>query len=156
MATSNSSSGFFGSFKDGLQTGCLAIFLNLLFLGLLGGGGYIGYNNYQLRTTGASTIGTVIRLEESSDSDGTSYSPVFQYQVNGQTYEFESQNSSNPPTHRVGDQDTIFYDPANPSKAQIDSFLDMWLAPGMLTCIGGAGFLITNLVLLIWVFRRRN
>ncbi len=156
MSTSNTSSGFFGSFKEGIQTGCLVIFLNLVFLSLLGGGGYIAYNNYQLRTGGASTTGTVIRLEESTSDGSTTYSPVFQYVVNGQTYEFESQNSSSPPTHRVGDEDTIYYDPTNPEKAQVDSFMDMWLAPGLLLCFGGGGFIIANVVALIWVVRRRK
>lgn len=153
---SNASPGFFGSFKEGIQTGCLVIFLNLVFLSLLGGGGYIAYNNYQLRTNGATTTGTVIRLEESTSDGSTTYSPVFQYVVNGQTYEFESQNSSSPPTHRVGDEDTIFYDPTNPEKAQIDSFFDMWLAPGLLLCFGGGGIIVANVVALIWVVRRRK
>ncbi|GAB4581641.1 MAG: hypothetical protein Fur0022_43900 [Anaerolineales bacterium] len=149
-------SGFFGSFKDGMQTGCLVIFMNLIFLAILIGGGYIAYNNYQLRTTGASTIGTVIRLDESSDDSGTAYSPVFQYQVNGQTYEFESQNATNPPTHRVGDQDTIYYDPTNPEKAQVDSFFDMWLAPSLLICVGSGGVIATNIGVLVWIFWRRR
>ncbi len=155
MSTSNS--GFFGNFKQGFQTGCWLIFMNVLFLGLLAGGGYISYTNYQLRTQGASTIGTVVRLEESTSDGSTSYSPVFQYEVNGQTYEFESQNSSSPPTHRVGDQDTIFYDPTNPQKAQIDSFMDMWLAPGLLLCFGGGGFIAVNLGTIVWlVWRKRQ
>ncbi|HNB53803.1 MAG TPA: DUF3592 domain-containing protein [Anaerolineales bacterium] len=153
---STSSSNFGSNVKQGFQTGCWLIFMNLLFIGLLAGGGYLSYNNYQLRTNGASTIGTVIRLEESSDSDGTSYSPVFRYEVNGQTYEFESQNSSNPPTHQVGDQDTIFYDPADPQHAQIDSFMDMWLAPGLLLCFGGGGFIAVNLGAIVWMVVRRK
>ena len=156
MSFTNSNSGFFGNFKQGFQTGCFLIFMNLLFIGLLGGGGYIAYNNYQLRTNGASTTGTVIRLEESTSDGSTSYSPVFQYEVNGQTYEFESQNSSSPPTHRVGEQDTIFYDPENPQKAQIDSFMDMWLAPGLLLCFGGGGVIAINVGALIWFFWRRG
>jgi len=156
MSNTNSSPGFFGSFKDGLQAGCLIIFLNLLLIVLGGWGAYIAYNNWQLRSTGLTTTGTVIRLDESSGDGGTTYSPVFQYEVNGQIYEFESQNASSPPTHRVGEQDTIYYDPANPQNAQIDSFMDMWLAPGLLLCVGGGGVLITNLVALIWFFWRRR
>jgi hypothetical protein len=152
----NRASGFASNFKEGFQTGCFLIFMNLLFIGLFAGGGYISYHNYQLRTNGASTLGTVIRLEESSSDGSTSYSPVFQYQVNGQTYEFESQNSSSPPTHRVGDQDTIFYDPADPARAQIDSFMDMWLAPGLLLCFGSGGFLAVNVGALVWFVRRRK
>lgn len=152
----NQSSGFGGNFKQGFQGGCFLILMNLLFIGLFGGGGYIAYNNYQLRTNGASTIGTVIRLEESTGDGGTSYSPVFQYEVNGQTYEFESQNASSPPTHRVGEQDTLFYDPENPQKAQIDSFMDMWLAPGLLLCFGSSGIIVINVGALIWFFRRRG
>ncbi len=156
MSNTNTSPGFFASFKEGFQSGCLVIFLNLLLGGLFLGGSYIAYNNYQLRTNGASTIGTVIRLEESSSDGSTTYSPVFQYEVDGQNYEFESGNSSSPPTHRVGETDTIFYDPANPAKAQIDSFMDMWFAPGMLLCFGGGGVLATNVIAMIWFFARRK
>lgn len=156
MQTTNSSSSFSGGLAQGFQTGCLVIFINLVFIALLAGGGYLTYYNYQLRTGGAQTIGTVIRLDESSSDGSTTYSPVFQYQVNGQTYEFESQNSSSPPTHRVGDQDTIYYDPTNPEKAQIDSFMDMWLAPSLLVCFGVGGLIVTNIVALFWFFQRRS
>ena len=157
-SNTNSSLGFFDSIKDGFQAGCLIVFLNLILIGLFGAGGYIAYNNYQLRTNSASTIGTVIRLEESSSASegGTAYSPVFQYEVNGQTYEVERQYATRPPTHRVGEQETIFYDPASPEKAQIDSFMEMWLAPGLLLCFGGGGVIVTNLVALFRFFWRRR
>lgn len=94
---------------------------------------WFGYSSYQFVSSGIEVEGTVVRLESSHSSDsGTSYSPVFRYTVNGQEYEYESVNSSNPPTHQVGDVTTLLYQPDNPAKARVNSFWELWLAPVIL------------------------
>lgn len=94
---------------------------------------WYGYSSYQFASSGIEVEGTVIRLESSHSSDsGTSYSPVFRYTVNGQDYEYESVNSSNPPTHQVGDVTTLLYQPDNPAKARENSFWELWLMPAIL------------------------
>ncbi len=81
-------------------------------------------------TNGIEVQGTVVRLESTHSSDsGTTYSPVFRYTVDGQEYEYESVNSSSPPTHEVGEVTTLLYDPKNPSKARENSFWELWLLP---------------------------
>jgi uncharacterized protein DUF3592 len=76
---------------------------------------------------GVKVQGTVVRLAESSDSDGVAYSPVYSYTVDGQQYEYESVNSSNPPSYSVGDIVTLLYD-----QACQNSFWELWLLPVIL------------------------
>jgi hypothetical protein len=93
---------------------------------------WYGYSSYMFSTNGVEVQGTVVRLESSSDSDGTSYSPVFSYAVDGQQFEYESVNSSNPPTHDVGDVQTLLVDPDDPGRARQDNFWELWLLPCIL------------------------
>jgi hypothetical protein len=84
-------------------------------------------------TEGVQVQGRVIRLEESSSEEGgVTYSPVFAYMVDGQQYEYESVNSSNPPANKVGDIETLLVDPNNPGKARQNSFWELWLLPCIL------------------------
>ncbi|MBM4428058.1 MAG: DUF3592 domain-containing protein [Chloroflexi bacterium] len=94
---------------------------------------WYSYSSYQFISSGIEVEGTVVRLASSHSSDsGTTYSPVFRYSVNGQEYEYESVNSSNPPTHEVGDVTTLLYQPDNPAKARENSFWELWLMPVIL------------------------
>jgi hypothetical protein len=83
-------------------------------------------------TAGIEVQGTVTRLESSSSDGSTTYSPVFSYTYEGQQYEYESVNSSNPPTNKVGDVETLLVNPENPSKARQNSFWELWLMPVIL------------------------
>ncbi|MBI2333010.1 MAG: DUF3592 domain-containing protein [Chloroflexi bacterium] len=94
---------------------------------------WYAYTSWNFYTKGVEVQGTVVRLEAHSSSDsGTTYSPVFSYTVNGQEYEYESVNSSDPPTHEVGEVSTLLYDPNNPAKAREKSFWELWLLPCIL------------------------
>ncbi|HVN16041.1 MAG TPA: DUF3592 domain-containing protein [Anaerolineales bacterium] len=90
------------------------------------------FTSWNFYSNGQKVQGTVVRLEESSDSDGTTYSPVFSYTVDGKQYEYESVNSSNPPSNQVGDVVTLLYDPNHPERARQNSFWELWLLPAIL------------------------
>lgn len=91
---------------------------------------WYGYSSWNFYSNGVEVQGTVVRLESSSSADtGTTYSPVFRYTVDGVDYEYESVNSSSPPTHKVGEVTTLLYDPKNPAKARENSFWELWLVP---------------------------
>ncbi len=61
---------------------------------------------------------------------GITYAPKIQYQTkSGNTVFFVSSTSSSTPHYFVGEKVNILYDPANPAKAQIDSFFDKWFGP---------------------------
>lgn len=88
------------------------------------------YSSWNFYSNGVEVQGTVVRLEAHSSSDsGTTYSPVYSYTVDGQQYEYESVNSSSPPSREVGEVATLLYNPDNPSKARENSFWELWLLP---------------------------
>jgi hypothetical protein len=98
----------------------------------------------------ARTQGTVIRLEkrESSDS-GTVYHPVVTFRdAHGAGQELFSSVGSFPPSHKVGDTVTVLYPPAQPQKAKLDEFFDVW---GLAAITGGIGAfdLIVGLAMLL-------
>lgn len=111
--------------------GCATILGNLFFAAFCLWGVYAAVIAYRLETTGVVAEGEVTRLEESSDSDGgcCTYSPVVEFEVNGQTYTFESENASYPPAYEVGESVQVLYDPNDPNTAQINKYSERWLMP---------------------------
>ena len=91
-------------------------------------------------------IATVIELERISDSDGTSYKPVFKFKAaTGQEVIYKQSSSSNPPGWEVGEEATIAYDANNPNEARLLTYFGafswtivlMALAMPMLVVGGG-------------------
>lgn len=136
--------------------GCLTVFMNLFLAGFCLWGVYAAYTGWQLQTKGETTTGTVVRMEESSSADSGCcvYSPVVEFDVNGQAYSFEGDNASDPPAYKVGEVVDVRYDPLDPTTAQIDSYFERWAFP---SCIIPA-MTLTALVLNFYMFRafRRN
>jgi hypothetical protein len=136
--------------------GCITIFMNLFLAGFCLWGVYAAYTGWQLQTKGETTQGTVIEMEESSSAEGGCcvYSPVIEFELNGQTYTFDGGNASYPPDYEVGEVVDVRYDPLNPAMAQIDSYFERWAFP---ICIIPA-MTIAALVLNFFMFRsfRRN
>jgi hypothetical protein len=114
-----------------LYIGCAMIFGNLFFAAFCLWGAYSAVTSWRLQTSGEITTGTVTRLEESRTSEGYCcvYSPVVEFQVNGQTYSFENDTASSSPDYQIGGEVKVRYDPANPNTAQIDTFSARWLFP---------------------------
>jgi hypothetical protein len=112
------------------KLGCAFALLPISAVIMLGVSIWYIYSSYVFVTTGIEVQGTVVRLESSSDTDGgTTYSPVFSYTYEGKQYEYESINSSNPPSNQVGDVETLLVNPNNPSKARQNSIWELWLVP---------------------------
>lgn len=113
-----------------LYIGCATILGNLFFLAFCLWGAYVAYNSYNLGKNGETTTGIVIELEE-SESDGSCcvYSPVIEFEANGQTYTFEGDSASYPPEYEVGEEVRVLYNPENPSNAQINKVSERWLMP---------------------------
>ena len=97
---------------------------------LLGVSIWYTFSSFGFYYNGVETEATVVRLESSHSTDsGTTYSPVYRYTVNGEQYEYESVNSSSPPSHQVGEVVTLLYDPDDPGRARVNSFWELWLLP---------------------------
>lgn len=114
-----------------LYIGCITIFANLFFCAFCLWGAYAANVSWRLQTAGEITTGTVARLEESETSEGYCcvYSPVVEFEANGQTYSFENNNADNTSDYQIGEEVSVLYDPANPTTAQINTFYDRWLFP---------------------------
>ncbi|MBC7876003.1 MAG: DUF3592 domain-containing protein [Anaerolineales bacterium] len=116
--------------KSPRKLGCAFILLPISAVILLGLGIWYGYTSYGFYSNGIEVEGTVVRLATSHSADsGTTYSPVFSYTIDGQQYEYESVNSSDPPTNQVGDVETLLVDPTKPDKARQNSFMELWFLP---------------------------
>jgi len=132
-----------------LQIGCWIVFANLFFAGFCLWGAYAGYVSWKLDKEGATTTGRVVRLEESSSTEGGCcvYSPVIEFEANGQTYSFEGDNASYPPAYDVGEKVNVIYHPSNPDTAQINKWTERWLFPLIIIPAMILTALIVNFVL---------
>ena len=145
-----------GSGMNKLYIGCSIIALNLFFAAFCLWGVYALFKAYNLENSGSTTTGTVIEMEESSSTEGGCcvYSPVVEFQANGQTYTFESDNASDPPAYQVGETVPVIYDPNDPNTAQINKWSERWLFPIIIIPAMILGALITTFFLVrAW---RRN
>jgi len=76
------------------------------------------------------TYGIIAELHRSDDVSGVTYRPVFSFMdTSGNQYNVYSSLGDDPPKYKVGDKVPVVYDPEQPQKAQIDSFLDLYGLP---------------------------
>jgi hypothetical protein len=142
---------------DRLKSGCMWVFLNLVWIILLGAAVYVGKSSWELKQQGASATGSVVSLREvpETDNSGVTYAPVINYDVNGRTYTYESSNSSDPPAYDVGEKVQLLYRPNDPEDVRVNSWFDLWFLPAML---GGGGVVvaIVSIVMMVGGIRRRR
>jgi hypothetical protein len=140
-----------------LKSGCMWVFLNLVWMILLGVAVYVGRGSWELKQEGSSVTGTVVSLREVDETDntGVTYAPVINYDVQGRTYTYESSNSSDPPAYEVGEKVTLLYRPENPEEVRVNTWFDLWFLPAML---GGGGVVvaIVSIVMMVSSIRRRR
>jgi hypothetical protein len=72
--------------------------------------------------------------------------------ASGSAVEFTSAVASSPPSHRVGEQVMVLYDPANPQHAEIEGFFTLWSPP---VAFGAVGLVVLVLGLLGFTMRQR-
>ena len=134
-----------------LKIGCMTVLINLFFMAFCLWGAYAGYVSWKLQTNGEKTEGTVVRLNEQSDSEGgcCTYVPIVEFEAGGRAYSFEGGTASDPPAYRVGERVPVLYDPADPETAQIDKWSERWLFPILII----PAMLIATLVTTIVMFR---
>ena len=131
---------------DKFYRGCLWAAINLFVLGFLCWGLYSGFVGFRVESNGATTEGTVVRHEL---RDGGTYRVVVSYDVDGQTYYFTDDSSSNPPRFEIGEIVTVRYDQTNPDLADIDGAVPLWLVP-----LCTVGILVVALIVVnIWGWR---
>ena len=94
----------------------------------------------QARST--STSGVVVELQKRVFNPGSAgvYCPTVEFRTgSGQVVRFESSFGTMPATHSLGQAVKVFYNPQEPSTADIDSGLSNWLVPGCLLAFAVLG-----------------
>jgi hypothetical protein len=129
-----------------LYRGCGWLLINLFVLGFLCWGLYASFVGYRVEANGETTEGYVSGLEP---RDGGTFRAVIDFEVDGKTYSFPDDTSSNPPRFELGETVMVRYDRSNPNIAQIDSRFPLWLFP---SCIV-AGLFVALIVVNIWGVR---
>ena len=103
----------------------------------LGTAGYWYSNTGSFLDQAVETEATVMDVEKRKAGDGTMYYPVFSFvDEGGNEHKIYSTRGSYPPAYKPGDTVSIFYDPQNPEKTKLDSFVSLWLGPVMLGVLG--------------------
>lgn len=128
-------------------------------LGMILGAVYFFSSTQSFVSQAATARGTVIDLEyyrSSSDSSG-SYRPVVRFiTAAGEEIVYHSTSGSNPPSYSAGEEVRIYYDPALPNEAKIDSFLDLWFAPTLLAGMGSIFGGISGGIFLVGYLKARK
>lgn len=136
--------------KNPWKISCLIVFINLFLIQAVLWGIDEAYAAWQLQTQGITTIGTVVKLEEEPGEEGgdSVYRPLIEFKVNDQVYTFKGNYASSSPKYGVGERVNVRYDSADPGVAQIDSYFERWLIPGMLLPGTFLMILVANILLL--------
>lgn len=104
------------------------------------------------RGEAVTTTGVVTGLQKRILNPGSSgvYCPTVEFTaLSGERVSFESAFGNMPAGYQVGQTVKVFYDPREPAKAEVDSGLSKWLAPGcfLAFALGGCFFSVMFLVL---------
>lgn len=120
--------------------GIVAGLIMLLVGGILGCvGGFFASKSIRFELYGKQVEGQVIRMVHGGGK-GKGSKPVVAYKVDGKPLEVEGSISSSPPAYKQGDRAIVYYNPADPSDAQIGGFVERWLFP---TVFGGIGSIVS-------------
>jgi hypothetical protein len=100
---------------------------------------------------GGRAKATVTELEKMTDSDGTTYKPVFKFKTSlNQEIIYRHNISSSPPEWKVGDETTILYDSDDPQKVKLLSYFGLFrwtiilMAIAMPLIVIGGGYYIAQ------------
>lgn len=115
--------------------------------GLLLGGGYLAYHQYDFLDRAVETKGRVLEMVRKTRSKGRpTYAPKVSFKTaEGVSVEFTSKLSSSSPSYGVGETVNVLYDPIDPQGAEIKGFLSIWLGPMVLLIMGSFMFLFSVL-----------
>lgn len=133
----------------------IPLIFGLLFSGIFIGVGVLFLSmNQNLQENGIETEGVVIENLRSRDSDGTTYTPVVEFQLeNGESVTETMNYSSNPPSYNVGDPIPIIYMPGDPSSASINTTFWMVTFPWIFI---GTGIFVQLIMTLVFFSTRKR
>lgn len=118
------------------------LLLNLLFVGMVALAGALALKSWRLVATGGIAPGRVVEVVEVY-REGTLYYPVIEYEVDGVTYTFTGRTEA-PATYAEGETVRMRYQPGDPARARIDSFMELWGLPAILVPYSLVSAAVTN------------
>ncbi|MEN2487381.1 DUF3592 domain-containing protein [Flavobacterium sp. B11] len=126
---------------------------SIIGAGLIAGAIYLYVDKQTFLAKAEIVQGTVVELVPKRSKESTTYSPVVSFSTKaGQVITHHSSLSSSPPSYDVGEKVEVFYDPANPNKAEIKGFASLWLGVLILGVVGVVFFLLGSLgILFRWL-----
>jgi Protein of unknown function (DUF3592) len=75
--------------------------------------------------------GKVMAFGTINGKSGYLYCPQVEFAIpGGQTFRFQSETGSQPPSYSIGQQVEVVYQTANPNQAEINSVMALWFTPG--------------------------
>lgn len=90
-----------------------------LCVGLLIGGVYFVVIHFMNEKYDRCTAETTATVFDNIINENT-YTPVFLYEVDGQSYKMKSSYSTNPPKYRINEKVTLYYNPDKPEEFYVD------------------------------------
>ncbi len=119
----------------------MLLFIGLLFLligfGVLISGIIAVFKVRREFSNSAETTGKVVDFGTIAGQRGKLYCPQVEFQIpNGQIFRFQSNLGTQPPSYNVGQQIEVIYQITNPIKAEINSKMTLWFAPGCMLLMG--------------------
>lgn len=118
-------------------SGCLRFVLGLILIPMIVGSGFWLLSNINRVLNHESVEAVVVDLIVGTDSDGdTVYTPVYEYDVIGQTFRYQSQVSlGGVVVPDIGDTRTLLYNPDDPGDARVRNMFLLLVLPGILVAI---------------------
>ncbi|MGI9027318.1 MAG: DUF3592 domain-containing protein [Candidatus Saccharimonadales bacterium] len=143
------------SLKVKRQTfGVFSLIFLLLFGAVFAGAGIFAINNSKIDSEWTRTTGEVVDSSSSISDGSTTYTPIVQYKVNGQSYKVTSSTGSSFYPN-IGDTREIAYNPNRPDQAKVaegaGSQALLWLFPAI-----GIGVLVLAPILFVRSMQRSN
>ena len=118
---------------------------------------YVGLNRWDFLDRALLTEGEVIRFEQRTDDDGTTYYPVVEFQLPdvNQKITFQHDVGSSTPSYNRGAVVPVLYDPDNIREAIIDEGIWNWFGPIVISVVGCSFFFLGGALTVRWMKVKR-
>jgi len=115
--------------------------VGLIMLGITA---YIYSTQYDVISQGNRVVARVVSNPSS---------PLFEYEFEGKTYQYQSSASSNPPSYSLNEEVVMYVDSNNPYNGIVDTFTDRWL---VIVILGGMGAMFFGIGTLVGLVFRKS
>jgi hypothetical protein len=130
------------------------VILGLFFV--LGMGAVVGacftfLHTRQFLQNAVGVSGVVVENVVGHGSNGNpAYFPRIRFQTaDGHEIDFVSRTGNNPAAYSVGESVSVLYDPQQPNKASVNSFVSLWLATIILVPLGVGNMVFSGIVFFV-------